>query len=78
MSSGRKAFAGKTRASLLSAMLKDEAPALRQVQPLVPPALDDLVRTCLANDPGEGDQSADKRLLRLKWLAEGGSAGTPP
>ena len=40
MLTGRKAFEGKTRASLIGAILKDEPPAGRsQVQPLAPAAL---------------------------------------
>jgi len=71
---GRKAFAGKSQASLLGAILKDEPPAVSQAQALAPPALDHLVRTCLAKDPDARFQTAHDLLLQLKWIAEGGSA----
>ena len=45
---GRTAFEGKTRASLLGAILKDEPPRVSTVQPLAPHAIDRIVSTCLA------------------------------
>jgi len=71
---GRKAFEGKSQASLLGAILKDDPPPLSQLQPLAPPAIDFLVRTCLAKDPDARFQTAHDVLLYLKWIAEGGSA----
>ena len=53
MLTGRTAFEGKTRASLIGAILKDEPPPCRRVQPLAPPALDRIVSTCLAKDPDD-------------------------
>jgi hypothetical protein len=78
MLTGRKAFAGKSQASLIGAILKDNPPAVSQVQPLAPPALDHLVRTCLAKDPDDRFQDAHDLLLQLKWVAEGGSAAGVP
>ena len=44
---------------------------------MTPPALDRLVRTCLAKDPADRVQSAHDVKLQLAWIAEGGSqAGT--
>jgi serine/threonine protein kinase len=51
MLTGRPAFAGKTRASLLGAILKDEPPPVSIVQPIAPRSLDRVVATCLAKDP---------------------------
>ena len=45
MLTGRTAFEGKTRASLLGAILKDEPPRVSTVQPLAPAALDRIVAT---------------------------------
>ena len=72
------AFEGKSQASLLGAILKDQPPPISTVQPVSPPALDYLVRTCLATDPGDRFQSAHDLLLQLRWIAEGGSAVPPP
>jgi eukaryotic-like serine/threonine-protein kinase len=74
MFTGRKAFAGKTRAGTLGAILKDQPPPISSVQPLAPPALDYIVRACLAKDPEHRFQSAHDLLLQLQWIAEAGSA----
>ncbi len=71
MVTGRPAFQGKTQASLFGAILKDHPPPLSQVQPVTPPALDHLVRTCLAKDPDARFQSARDVRLQLNWIAEG-------
>ena len=78
MLTGRKAFAGKSQASLLGAILKDQPTPVAQVQPMTPPALEYLVRTCLAKDPDARFQTAHDVSLQLRWIAEGGSAvGVP-
>jgi Tol biopolymer transport system component len=81
---GRPAFEGKTRASLLGAILKDEPPPVSQVRPLAPAALDRIIRTCLAKDPDDRYQSARDLRRDLQWVASGSSAAadartaTPP
>jgi eukaryotic-like serine/threonine-protein kinase len=78
MSTGRRAFAGKTQASIVAAILAAEPPLVSTVQPMTPPALDHVVATCLAKDPEERFQTAHDLKLQLKWIAEGGSkAGIP-
>jgi serine/threonine-protein kinase len=78
MLTGRRAFVGKSQASLFGAILKEDAPSVSTAQPLVHPALDRIVRTCLAKDPNQRVQSAHDLLLNLQWVVEGGSAlGTP-
>ena len=42
MVTGRKAFEGKSQASLIGAIMHAEPPSLSTVQPLTPPALDAL------------------------------------
>jgi len=71
MLAGRPAFEGKTRASLLGAILKDEPPPVSQVQPLAPAALNRIVATCLAKEPDDRWQTARDLLRELKWVAEG-------
>lgn len=45
---------------------------------MVPPALNRVVRTCLAKDPEHRFQTAHDIKLQLEWIAEGGSqAGLP-
>jgi serine/threonine protein kinase len=75
MLTGKTAFAGKTRASLLGAILKDEPPPVSTVQPITPAALDRIVATCLAKDPEDRWQTARDLQRELKWVAGGHSSG---
>jgi len=78
MATGKAAFCGKSRASLIAAILSSEPPPITQLQPLTPPALERIVRKCLAKDPDERWQSASDLASELRWLLEGGSqAGIP-
>jgi len=73
--SGRKAFEGKTQASLAAAILKESPRPLAETQALTPPALERLVSTCLVKDPDERRQSMHDILLELRWIAAGGRSG---
>jgi serine/threonine protein kinase len=53
MATGKPAFSGKSRASLIAAILTTEPPAITQLQPLTPMALEQVVKKCLAKDPDE-------------------------
>jgi Tol biopolymer transport system component/predicted Ser/Thr protein kinase len=77
MTTGKKAFSGATQASLISTILRDDPQPVSQVQPMSPPALDRVVKTCLAKDPEDRWQSAGDVAKELKWIAEG-SAGAIP
>src|SRR5215470_14205152 len=63
MITGRKAFTGKSRVSLIGAILKDDPPAISTIQPMSPPGLDHVVKTCLAKEPEERWQTA-RDLMR--------------
>jgi Tol biopolymer transport system component/predicted Ser/Thr protein kinase len=78
MATARPAFAGKTKASLIAAILASEPPPISSLQPLTPPAFDRLVRICLAKDPDERFQSAHDLRLQLELIAEGGTQIGPP
>ncbi|HEY3122792.1 MAG TPA: protein kinase, partial [Thermoanaerobaculia bacterium] len=78
MATGKNAFTGASRASLISAIMSSEPAPISTVQPMSPPALDRVVKTCLAKDPEDRWQTARDVLLQLKWIHEGGSqAGLP-
>jgi len=78
MATGRRAFEGKTKTSLIASIVSGEPPRMSSLQPLTPPALERVVSICLAKDPDERRQTAHDVLLELKWIAEGGSqAGVP-
>jgi len=73
MAAGRRAFEGDSQAGLIAAILDHEPPSLSQRQPLVPPALERLVKKCLAKDPDDRWQSAGDIADELKWITEEGS-----
>jgi Tol biopolymer transport system component len=78
MATGRTAFSGTTQASLIGAILHTEPPPISMVQPMTPPALDRVVKTCLSKDADDRFQTAHDLRLQLQWIAEGGSqAGVP-
>ena len=78
MATGRKAFTGKSQASLIGSILRDDPPSIVEAAPMIPPALNRVVKTCLAKDPEDRFQTAHDAKLQLEWIAEGGSqAGLP-
>ncbi|HEV2297591.1 MAG TPA: protein kinase [Candidatus Acidoferrales bacterium] len=78
MATGKRAFEGKSQASLIAAILEHEPPPISQLQPMAPPALERVVRICLAKDPEERFQTAHDLRLQLEWIRDAGSqAGLP-
>ena len=78
MATGRKAFQGKSRTSLIASIVSSQPPAISSVQAMSPPALDHVVRKCLEKDPDDRWQSARDVMGELQWISEGGSrAGLP-
>jgi serine/threonine protein kinase len=73
MATGRKAFVGKSQASVISAIMTIDPPPISTLQGMTPPALDHVVRTCLAKDPEARWQTAHDVLVELKWIKEVGS-----
>jgi len=78
MATGRRAFEGKTQASLIASILKDQPRPIMEIRPMSPPALERVVRQCLAKDPDERWQSAGDLKRELRWIAEGGSQASTP
>jgi len=58
MLTGKPAFDGKSKASLIAAILSSEPLSIASLQPMTPAAVDWLVRTCLAKDRGERRRDA--------------------
>ena len=73
MLTGKKAFEGKSHASLISSILKDDPCAISELRPLTPPLLDHIVRKCLAKDPAARWQSARDLLDALRWIHDPGA-----
>jgi serine/threonine protein kinase/Tol biopolymer transport system component len=72
MATGKRAFEGKSQASLIAKILEIDPPPISSLQPMTPPALDRVVRKCLAKDPENRWQTPKDLCDELKWLAESG------
>jgi eukaryotic-like serine/threonine-protein kinase len=73
---GKKAFEGKSQASLIGAIMKAEPRPISHLQPLTPAVLDHVVARCLAKDPDERWQDAHAIKLKLQWIARNRSVTT--
>jgi serine/threonine protein kinase len=76
MATGKKAFAGKSQASVISAIMSSDPAPMSSLQPMTPPALDRVIKTSLAKEPDERWQTAGDLCRELKWIAESGSQAT--
>jgi Tol biopolymer transport system component len=74
MTTGKRAFEGKSQISVLAAILEKEPEPMSQAQPLTPPALEMVVRSCLAKDPDERVQTAHDLKLQLSWTSQASAA----
>jgi len=78
MATGQPPFTGKSRASLIAAIISSEPQPMTASQAMTPPALERVVKKCLAKDPDERWQSASDLAAELRWISESGSqAGAP-
>ncbi len=73
MATGRRAFDGATQSSLISAIMRDTPRPLAELAPMAPPALDRVVKQCLAKDPDDRWQTAGDLRRELSWIAEDSS-----
>jgi Tol biopolymer transport system component len=80
MLTGQRAFAGQSQASVIAAILTSEPRPVSELVVTTPPAIDRVVKSCLAKDPDDRWQSASDLARELKWIGEGksGSAVAPP
>src|SRR5580765_2191090 len=74
MVTGRKAFEGKSQASLLGAIMHAEPAPMAASARLAPPALDRVVRKCLAKEPDARWHSARDLRDELTWIAQPGAS----
>src|ERR1700730_16630809 len=79
MLTGKKAFEGKTQASLIAAILEREPPPVSSLQPLAPRTLDRVIRRGLSKDPDQRWQSALALAgwTGLLWQLRRGAAPLP-
>jgi len=71
---GTRPFNGRTQASLVASILREEPRPLFEIQPRTPRGLAEVVRTCLEKDPERRWQSVRDVRHALRWMA----AETPP
>jgi serine/threonine-protein kinase len=84
MATGKKAFAGKSPASVIAQILEHDPPPVSSVQSaggqrsetISPPSLDRLVKICLARDTDARWQSAGDLCRELKWIKAGSNEQT--
>jgi serine/threonine protein kinase/Tol biopolymer transport system component len=70
MATGQRAFQGHSKASLIASIMSSEPTPIGAIQPMTPPPLDRVVRTCLEKDPAQRWQSAHDIACQLRWVAE--------
>ena len=70
MVTGRKAFEAQSQASLIAKILETDPPTVSSLAPASPPALEHVVRRCLAKAPEDRWQTARDVVLELKWIQE--------
>jgi Tol biopolymer transport system component len=73
MATGKRAFEGSSRTSLIAAIVTSHPTPISQVTPMTPPALDHVVKKCLEKDPDDRWQSARDVASELRWISEAGS-----
>jgi Tol biopolymer transport system component/predicted Ser/Thr protein kinase len=80
MTTGKRAFEGTSAASVMAKILEHDPPPMSTPQRITPPALDRVVRKCLAKDPEARWHSAHDLHDELRWIAEAPSpvAGGSP
>jgi len=77
MATGRRAFDGKTRTSLIAAIVSAQPPPITNVLPLAPASLDHIIATCLAKDADERWQSAHDVAQELRWIETNTTTDAP-
>jgi hypothetical protein len=73
MTTGRRAFEGKSQLSVITAILEKEPEPVSSLQKASPLALDHVITTCLAKNPDDRWQTAHDLKLQLQWVQAVGS-----
>jgi eukaryotic-like serine/threonine-protein kinase len=71
---GHRAFEGKSQLSVASAILQKDPPPITGIPDAGLPALDYVVRTCMAKEPDQRFQTAHDVKLQLSWLLHSASS----
>lgn len=75
MATGRKAFQGKSQASLIAAIMSSQPAPIASFAPMAPPELEKIVRRCLEKVPDDRWQTARDIMHELRWLQGEQSGG---
>jgi len=78
MVTGRRAFSGKSQASLIVAIMEHEPQPISSVESVSPPMLDAIVSTCLTKDPEDRWHSAGDLARQLQWVTTSTAAASSP
>jgi eukaryotic-like serine/threonine-protein kinase len=85
MATAKRAFEGKSQISVASSILEKDPPPIISILPTAPPALDHVVRGCLAKDPDARWHSAGDVARELRWIgtssastSQSGTTQAPP
>lgn len=70
MVTGKRAFEGKTQASIVGQILAVNPPSVSTLRSQTPPGLDRVIQLCLDKDPDERIQTAHDLKLQLQAVAE--------
>jgi serine/threonine-protein kinase len=70
MTTGQRAFAGTSQASVVTAIMSSEPPLISASRDGVPRTLDRVVKKCLAKDPDARWQDAGDLAAELRWSLE--------
>src|SRR5262245_28698200 len=77
MATGRPAFSGSSQASLIAEILKTPARPMREIAPVAPPALEQLIELCLAKNRADRWSTAHDVLLQLQGISSDSRAAFP-
>jgi Tol biopolymer transport system component len=78
MATGKRAFEGKSQASVISAIMSSDPVPISSLQPMTPPALDRVMKKCLAKEPDDRWQSAKDLTDELKWITSESASRSMP
>jgi hypothetical protein len=73
---GRRPFTAESRATLIAAIVAADPPSFSSLHVSTPPALERLIRRCLAKQPDDRWQTARDLAAELRWIGNAGSDAT--
>jgi serine/threonine protein kinase len=73
MLTGKKAFEGKSTASVMAQIFRHEPPPVSSLEPVTPSSVDYVVKICLAKEPDDRWQTARDLCRELRRIKESGS-----